>query len=90
MFSSNLFQDNIEVKKMYQLKTLVRKVCSAMNVTEEECHADSNDIVMIVTQIQKAGIFLSLSLSLSLHVFLSISSCLLDVCHDCVLEEIQT
>ena len=31
-----------------------------MNVTEEECHADSNDIIMIVTQIQKAGTIINL------------------------------
>ena len=54
-FCFTLFQDNIEVKKMHQLRVLVRKVCSMMNVTEEECHADTNDIIMIVTQIQKAG-----------------------------------
>ncbi|CAG7732079.1 unnamed protein product [Allacma fusca] len=49
-----MITDNIEVKKMHQLKNLIRKVCLMMNATEEECHADINAITLIVTQIQKA------------------------------------
>lgn len=46
-------QESLEGKKMIQLKSLIRKVCRSMNLTEKDVSADVTTISRIVSNIRK-------------------------------------